>query len=67
MDQRKYIEKKLNVEGRNKKSRVEQITYKNQNYKKFTKYPYFNFDDVEYQDFISMLIKNLEPRFFYTN
>jgi hypothetical protein len=29
MDQRKYIEKKLNVEGRNKKSRVEQITYKN--------------------------------------
>jgi CRP-like cAMP-binding protein len=31
------------------------------------KYPYFDYHDVEYQDFIEKLVIHLEPRFFKTN
>jgi hypothetical protein len=33
-------------------------------WKKFSKYPFYGLDDVEYQDFIKELITKLSPRFF---
>lgn len=76
MDHRKYISQKLNIDPmKNMQSknticasdlRINKPNF-HQTFKKFIKYPFFDYHDVEYQDFIQKLVRHLIPRFFKTN